>query len=216
VNALAGQIARLNVEIANVKSAGGEPNDHLDERDRLLDRLAELSGAVSSIQENGEVLVSIGGHALVIGKTAFKLTVALDPANDDLAAITWEADGEPFKPARGELAGLFEARDATIPDQLKGLNTLAYHLADQVNTLRARIRLDGSTGTPPARLRLRWKFFASFLDPATLRPECQLCSRDPGRSGYPRGSGKDRRYYGQRLARRRQPGMDIAELKQAR
>jgi flagellar hook-associated protein 1 FlgK len=161
INDLAGQVAHLNAEIANVKAAGGEPNDHLDERDRVLDRLAELGGAVSSLQENGEVLVSLGGHALVIGSKAFTLASGPDPSNSGLSQITWAEDGRAFKPGRGELAGLLEARDTTIPHQLAGLNQLAYELATRVNTIhQTGSGLNGNTAGTPAGYD--GNFFASF------------------------------------------------------
>ncbi len=145
VNTLAERVAQLNVEIVSVKAAGGEPNDNIDERDKLLDRLAELTGATSSLQANGEALVSIDGHALVIGSKTFKLTTAADPENGNLLNIYWEQDPQdPAIPPRGELAGLLNARDGVIADQIAGLNQLAYGLAAQVNSLHQGP--DGSSG----------------------------------------------------------------------
>lgn len=161
INDLTGQVARLNGEIANVKAAGGQPNDQLDERDRVLDRLAELGGAVSSIQKNGEVLVSLGGHALVIGSKIFSLASGPDPANGGLSTITWAEDGRAFKPSRGEIAGLLEARDTAIPRQLAGLNQLAYELATRVNAIhQTGSGLNGSTLGSPAGYD--GNFFGSF------------------------------------------------------
>ncbi|PWH18096.1 MAG: flagellar hook-associated protein FlgK [Anaerolineae bacterium] len=142
INSLASKIAALNVEIVAVKSAGSAPNDLMDQRDQLITRLAELSGATAAIQENGEALVSIGGHALVIGATTFKLATT----SGYLASIYWEADGNAFTPSRGELAGLLQARDVIIPRMLSSLDALAQNLVTQVNTLHAAgYALDGST-----------------------------------------------------------------------
>ncbi|GAB4475379.1 MAG: flagellar hook-associated protein FlgK [Anaerolineales bacterium] len=142
INTLATKVASLNVEIVAVKSAGSAPNDLMDQRDQLITRLAELTGATAAIQENGEALVSIGGHALVIGATTFKLATT----SGNMATIYWEADGNDFNPSRGELAGLLEARDVIIPDILNGLDDLAQNLVTQVNTLHsAGYALDGAT-----------------------------------------------------------------------
>ncbi len=142
INTIASKIASLNVEIVAVKSAGSAPNDLMDQRDQLINRLAELSGATAAIQENGEALVSIGGHALVIGATTFKLATT----SGNLASIYWEADGNPFSPRRGELAGLLQARDVIIPRILSGLDRLAQNLVTQVNSLHSTgYALDGST-----------------------------------------------------------------------
>lgn len=142
INSLASKIAALNVEIVAVKSAGSAPNDLMDQRDQLITRLAELSGAMAAIQENGEALVSIGGHGLVIGATTFKLATT----SGNLATIYWEADSVAFNPSRGELAGLLQARDVVIPRILNSLDSLAQNLVNQVNTLHASgYALDGST-----------------------------------------------------------------------
>lgn len=146
VNTIAEQIAALNAQIVNVKASGLQPNDLLDERDRLLDRLAELTGAVSSIQNDGQVIVSIGGHALVVGHTSFSLTTSPDPTNNNLAKITW-SDGKDFTPPQGELAALLDVRDVQILNQLNGLNTLTSTLITQVNSIHQNgYDLDNNTG----------------------------------------------------------------------
>jgi flagellar hook-associated protein 1 FlgK len=152
INSLADQVARLNVEIPAVQAAGDAPNDLLDERDRLLNRLAELTGATASLQENGEALVSIGGHALVVGRTAFALQTQKDASN--LAQISWKIDGKALNALSGELTGLLAARDQIIPAQLDGLNKLAFHIAGQVNALHTSG--DDLNGNPGQN------FFAAF------------------------------------------------------
>ncbi len=147
INAMASQIAHLNVEISNVQAAGDAPNDLLDQRDQLMDGLAEITGATVSIQDNGEALVSINGHALVVGSEAFALAANPDPANGNMVKITWAGDGKDFDPQRGELAGLLDARDRVIPAQLDALNSVAFSLADRVNTLhQGGYGLNNATG----------------------------------------------------------------------
>ncbi|KAA3648391.1 MAG: flagellar hook-associated protein FlgK [Chloroflexi bacterium] len=146
VNAVADQVAALNAQIAHVRSVGHAPNDLLDERDRLLDRLGELSGAVAHEQQNGEIMVSINGHALVVGTQSFDLETAPDAFNANLVAINWN-DGQSFSPPSGELAGLLEARDSTIVDQINGLDSLAAALINRVNTLhQSGYGLNNNTG----------------------------------------------------------------------
>lgn len=147
INALASQIASLNGEISRILSINEQPNDLLDKRDLLLDRLAELSGAVAHVQSNGEMIVSIGGHVLVTGRKALKLQAEVDPASPErMFRIVWE-DGQGFTPSTGELRGLFYVRDQVIPDQIKGLNDLAAALITQVNAVhRNGYGLNGATG----------------------------------------------------------------------
>ncbi len=154
INTLAEQVARLNVEIANVQGTGDQPNDLLDERDRVINRLSEIAGAAATVNENGEAVVSIGGHALVVGSSTFTLTAAANPANDNLVDVTWAADGRALNLSRGELQGLLQARDTIIPKQLDGLNTLAFELATRVNAVhQTGYGLNDATGL---------NFFADF------------------------------------------------------
>jgi flagellar hook-associated protein 1 len=137
INSIASQIAELNTEIVKAKAADEQPNDLIDERDRQLNRLAEITGGTVKYQEDGEVLVSLGGHALVIGSEAFTLTTTRNAGNDDMVDISWVEDGAEFTATKGELAGLFEARDEIIPQQLSGLNDLAEALTTAVNDQHA-------------------------------------------------------------------------------
>jgi flagellar hook-associated protein 1 FlgK len=128
-------MAALNVEISRVRSLNNEPNDLLDERDRILDRLTEITGVQSYTQENGETIVSLGGHVLVVGSKANALTTVVDPANSNLTAIEWADDGLSLNVMSGELEGLFDARDVVIVDQMTAMDDLAQTLHDQVNQL---------------------------------------------------------------------------------
>ncbi len=161
VNEMATHVARLNAEIARVKSVGDDPNDLLDERDRVLDSLAEVTGAISYTEQNGETTVSINGHALVVGNTTFQLTtvVANNPPptpaatpGQNLSQVQW-ADGMTFSAARGELAGLLDARDRVIPNQQIALDATATELANRVNAFHAAGRglppVNSTVGTPP-------------------------------------------------------------------
>ncbi len=145
INDMAGEIARLNGEISRVLSVGEQPNDLLDKRDLLLDKLAETTGAVSFLQKNGEVVVAISGHVLVTGHDVVGLTAQPDPANSNLMTITW-ADGQAFTPPSGTLKGILEVRDQVIPAQQAGLDQLADKLIEQVNLIhRTGYALDDST-----------------------------------------------------------------------
>ncbi|HPH96563.1 MAG TPA: flagellar hook-associated protein FlgK [Anaerolineaceae bacterium] len=134
INELATQLARLNVEITHVESTNHQPNDLLDERDKILNRLSEISGAKAAFQQFGQVVVSIGGHTLVIGSRAFEVTATPDPANGNLVGVGWQ-DGEPFSPVAGELKGLMESRDGVVVDQLNRLNTMAISFMDRINAI---------------------------------------------------------------------------------
>jgi flagellar hook-associated protein 1 FlgK len=138
INQTAEQLAALNGEISRVYSVGEQPNDLLDQRDMLLDRLAEVAGATSSIQANGQAIVSINNHVLVSGNRNYALEANEDPAkNDGLASITWKDDGQAMVPVSGELAGYINVRDTYIPKQQAALNSLAAAVIDRVNEVHS-------------------------------------------------------------------------------
>lgn len=144
INTIATQIAKLNEEIGRSLAAGNQPNDLLDERDRQVSQLAQISGVQAHVQENGQVIATIGGHALVVGNRTFPLINTIDA--NGVTQIEWQ-DGNTFTPTTGKLAGIFDVRDRVIPDQMAQLNATAKALMDQVNTVHAAgYGLDNSTG----------------------------------------------------------------------
>jgi flagellar hook-associated protein 1 len=148
INTMAKQVAALNGEISRVLSVGEQPNDLLDKRDLLLDQLAQASGAVSYPQKNGEVIVSLAGHALVSGHDTFALQTIPDttsPANTGLSQVVFsDAPAALVKVSGGTLKGLFDARDGAMLKQLTGLDELASQLVSAVNT--EHVKGNGNAG----------------------------------------------------------------------
>ncbi|MBI5943489.1 MAG: flagellar hook-associated protein FlgK [Chloroflexi bacterium] len=135
VNSLADEVAKLNAEISHVLSIGEQPNDLMDKRDLALDQLSDLTGSVSYEQKNGEMVVSIGGHVLVVGHEAIKLTTKPKPSPDSTLVDVYWADNQVLIPPSGKLKGTLEVRDQILTGQLAGLNTLASGLMTQVNAI---------------------------------------------------------------------------------
>lgn len=141
INDLATRIADLNGEIVRVLSTNEQPNDLMDQRDLLTDRMAELTGATVSQQTNGETIVSVNGHAIVTGHTASQLTVSSTAMS---TTIAWD-DGQAYTPTTGEMAALINVRDVVIPGLQTGLDNLAYTLINSVNAVHNPL----SPPTPP-------------------------------------------------------------------
>ncbi len=144
VNSLAERIATLNGEIKRVAVTGDQPNDLLDERDRLLDRLAELVPATLEPQADGTVKVLVGGVDLVTDERARRMVAADDAAGH--AMPTWQA-GPAVTLAGGRLGQLVQLRDVDIPPYAARLDQLAAGIADAVNALHATgVDQDGNAG----------------------------------------------------------------------
>lgn len=151
INKITVQIGELNAEIGRSQGANTQPNAQLDERDRLLDQLSQLVGVTSHLQDNGQVLVSLQGHALVLGNRTFTLEATPDMANNNMVKINWADD--PAKTALkdtelgGEVAGILHVRDVVMEDQKKKLNDTVVSLMNRVNAIhRNGFDLDGYRG----------------------------------------------------------------------
>ena len=66
-NALARQVADLNIQIAQVISLGDDPNDLMDKRDTLVESLAVIVPVSTIEQDDGSLSVLIGGLRMVEG-----------------------------------------------------------------------------------------------------------------------------------------------------
>lgn len=148
VNDLAQQIARLNPFIFRSLAAGDNPNDLLDQRDQLVEKMSRLVNVTTFVDATGQADVLLGGVDLVRRDSTNELVATSDPTNAGLAAISFARTGSPT-PAitSGEIAGLLRARDEFVPQYQARLDALAQTLATQTNGLhQAGIDLDGAAG----------------------------------------------------------------------
>jgi flagellar hook-associated protein 1 FlgK len=144
VNSITAEVAELNRVIAVALAESRAPNDDLDRRDLLLNRLAELTGAMPFTGEEGHLIVYLDGRPIIQGSSAHQLSFASTAGgveirnsyDDGLTSIT-----------NGEIGGLLEARDVSLPTYIDQLNTLASTLIAEVNALhQTGFGLDDNTG----------------------------------------------------------------------
>lgn len=153
INESAAQVARLNGEIRAARATGGEPNDLLDARLKLGDRLAEMTGATPIANSAGDLnLVLTDGTPLVTANEASRLSVLPDATNrGHFQLYLQRPDGSPPSALTttpgGELGGLLDARDGALKTSSDQLDQLAFDLSGAINTVsQAGVALDGSTG----------------------------------------------------------------------
>jgi flagellar hook-associated protein 1 FlgK len=146
VNQLAGQIVTLNQQIAKVVGLGQQPNDLMDERDRLVDEVGKMA-LVTVSQPNpatGKLSLSVGGQLLVDSTTDTVNPIAVSGAG----AVTIGAT--PITLTDGSLRGFIDIRDSVIggpTGYLAQLDNLANALISAVNAQHAAgFALDGTTG----------------------------------------------------------------------
>jgi flagellar hook-associated protein 1 FlgK len=132
VNRLAAQVAKLNAGIADATNGQQSPNDLLDQRDHLLDRLSALTGATARPGEMGRVDVFVGSRALVRGETV----ETLQAADNEPITVSWQLGAGAAVPG-GTLGGLVGSA-ATIASLRQDLDALAGDFATQVNAAHSQ------------------------------------------------------------------------------
>ncbi len=190
-NSLAQQVASYNREIKIARNSGNaEPNDLLDARQRVQDRLSELTGATPVITGEGDVNLVLGqGAPLVTSDRAATLSTLASPTNGGHLAVRLTPYGSTATPdavgLAGEIGGLLSARDGALLTAEGRLDTLAVDLSNAVNTShRAGYGLDGVTGrdlftpgTPATGTAARMTVDATVLaDPSRLATSATAAS----------------------------------------
>jgi flagellar hook-associated protein 1 FlgK len=132
VNSISQRIAQLNTEIKGAIERNQQPNDLLDERDRLMDDLSKLVNYRWTESPLGEVTITFGSAApnVLVDPTVTpgfnNLTRAqLDNAFTlgDLTSGRAFADESLWAPAGGIIPGLLSQLDAFVADFAADMNT---------------------------------------------------------------------------------------------
>jgi len=143
VNTIAAQVAEYSRQISVAQAEGRSPNDLLDSRDVLLDKLATLTGSMPVSSEGGLLIVYLDGRPLVQGATAYPLSIGTGAGGVEIRS---GYDGATVNVQKGEIGGLVYGRDVAIPKYLGEMNALASSLVAEVNTLhQSGFGLDGAT-----------------------------------------------------------------------
>ncbi|MGB9860337.1 MAG: flagellar hook-associated protein FlgK, partial [Moorellaceae bacterium] len=156
VNSLARQIADLNKQIKAIKLAGDQPNDLMDQRDKLLDELAKIVDfqvEPETVTVNGEevdtgaIKVLIDGSNIVEVDSGGNLvrTLETERDGDGNTVIKW-ADNTPVTIKNGVLKGLQTVRDEQLKNFTEDLNKLAQTLASKINEIHKQgVDLNGNS-----------------------------------------------------------------------
>ena len=133
VNSYARQIAAVSSEIVRSKAMGDNPNDLLDRRDLLVDKLSELINITSDTRDEDEFMVHVDGKILVQGSIARQID--LEPRYDDsgYSKLVWQDTRDDAYFSGGSLGALVELRDVDIRNEIQSLNTMTMNFSDLVN-----------------------------------------------------------------------------------
>ncbi len=147
INDYAKQIAEINSEIARSKAMGDNPNDLLDRRDVLVEKLSGLANITSDQRDSDEFMVHIDGQVLVQGNVhrGFELVSNVD--NNGYDTVVWNDTKIVANISGGSLGALIELRDVDVRNETQSLNTMAMNFADLVNDVhRAGIGANNVSG----------------------------------------------------------------------
>ncbi|MCL1835925.1 MAG: flagellar hook-associated protein FlgK [Treponema sp.] len=147
VNELSRQIAALNGDIQRIKAQGDMPNDLMDRRDLLLDKLSSIIDITTDNRDPDEFMVHTSGFILVQGQIGRQYDLRKGIDTEGYAHIFWQDTGQEIRFQRGALGALLELRDETISQEIQTLDNMTMNFVDLVNEVhRDGYGLNGVTG----------------------------------------------------------------------
>jgi flagellar hook-associated protein 1 FlgK len=135
LNSITSEIALLNKRIDEIESSSvnSNANDMLDRRDYLLTKLSRLANTrVVTNSTNSSIDVLLGGRMVVVGHRSEALTTTLvgEGVTKIQGLTTSSLTG-------GELKGLLDIQNTTIPKYMQDLDTLAASLIKEINNIHS-------------------------------------------------------------------------------
>ncbi len=133
VNDLTKQIATLNNEIVRARGLGDNPNDMLDRRDLLVEKLSALINVTVTQRDPDEFMVHTDGQVIVQGDLARQIESVSQIDNNGYGKLVWQDTKIDAEFHGGTLGALVELRDKDIRSEIQTLNTMTLNFADLVN-----------------------------------------------------------------------------------
>lgn len=135
LNSYANQIAALNSEIVRSRGMGDNPNDLLDRRDLLVDKLSKLANITTDQRDSDEFMVHLDGRVLVQGGVARNFELVSLTDNNGYDKLVWADTREDAFVSGGTLGALVELRDVDVRNEIQSLNTMTMNFSDLVNDI---------------------------------------------------------------------------------
>ncbi|MCM1321071.1 MAG: flagellar hook-associated protein FlgK [Bacteroides sp.] len=147
VNEYSLQIAEINKEIIKSRAMGDNPNDLLDRRDLMVEKLSSLINITTDQRDSDEFMVHLDGHILVQGGIARGFAVEALTDNNGYSKIVWNDTRSDAFFSGGTLGALVELRDVDVRHELQELNTMTINFADLLNDIhRSAVGMNGVGG----------------------------------------------------------------------
>lgn len=152
LNGYLSDMSALNAEIVRIESSGGSASALRDNRAILLSQISSTIDINYVEHSDGSLYIYLpeNGKTLVEGSNNWQLTVQPNSSNSNLYDIVFTDDvNNPLNEyiQGGELGGLLEIRDATLPAYIDKLNQTASGIINKVNAQHmAGYDQDGNIG----------------------------------------------------------------------
>ena len=148
INSDTTQLATLNEQISSLQGNSEQAGMLQDQQYSLLNNLSQLVDvAVTNTNSGGLTVTTTNGVPLVAGGQNFSLSTATDSSTGFQDIYSQGADVTSSF-IGGQLAGLLQARDQTIPSVLSNLDNLAAGIINSVNAQSQEgYDLNGAKGT---------------------------------------------------------------------
>lgn len=135
INTIILQISKANRQIRSSQILGDNPNDILDQRDALVEKLSERIDVSVSYNDEDEFMVHSGPRILIQGHKYQTLDQVKDLNNGGLIKLVWSRTREDFTTERGSLAAHIKVRDENLVREIRNLDTMATNLIFSVNDI---------------------------------------------------------------------------------
>ncbi len=147
INSDTTQLANLNQQISSLQGNSEQAGMLEDQRNTVLNSLSDLVDvAVTDSSDGSLTITTADGAPLVAGAQSFALSTAADPSTG-FQHIFSQGNDVTSQFTGGQLAGLLEARDQTIPSTISTLDNLAAGIITSVNTQSQQgYNLNGAKG----------------------------------------------------------------------
>lgn len=128
-----------NIVLSRAQGAGQPPNDLLDQRDVLINRLAEIVSVSTVEADDGSLNVFVGnGQALVLGNNVAAISTSFNNYDVMQKEISFTSGSVSYPISEqisgGMLGGLLEFRSQVLEPAQNALGRIAIGLADTFNT----------------------------------------------------------------------------------
>ncbi len=136
-------LSELNMKIQNLTAQGFQANTELDQRDALLNEIAEMIGISRNDFRTGELNLMIGSASIQQVNISNQFTVTELP--DGEIGLVLDNSDRPLKLESGRIVALLEVFNETIPKYAAKLDQLAGELMREFDSIHATgIGTDGS------------------------------------------------------------------------